>query len=110
MSMESNRMSNFNSSIVDLITKNDEMVERSKTNRIKEIERSYNNLYLTSYTKKEKQDIITKEYKKIKDQNELLNCSFKPSFITPKKPIEGEIIKLGFFERRDQFKQKTTEK
>jgi len=37
-------------------------------------------------------------------------CSFKPHLPPPMKEIEGDIVKLGFIERRDQIKQKFTEK
>ena len=64
---------------------------------------------MSSFSKKDKQELISKDYNKKKSQNELLNCSFKPTLISPIIPIESEIVKLGFFARRDLFKQKRTE-
>ena len=92
-----------------MIYKNEEGEQQHRTNKIKKIEQACNNLYLTSFAKKEKQEMIEKEYHKIKTQQELENCPFKPKLILSKQ-IDGELLKLGFFERRDQIKQKISEK
>ena len=110
LSLDSNKISNFNNSALDIISKNDEIEERYRTNRNKLIEENCNNLYMTSYKKKEKKEQITKEFNQIKDKIEIQDCSFKPTFISPKKPVEGDLLKLGFFERRDQMKEKIKEK
>jgi len=107
LSMDSNRLhSVMNSSLVDIISKNEEFDQQYRTNKLKKIELNANNLYMLSFVKKEKNQMISQEYNKVLAKREKDICSFKPNLIIPKKEIESEILKLNFVERRDQIKQK----
>ena len=111
-----------NSSLVDLMKKGEEFDNRIRLNKNK-----VNNLYLTSIRNKEKKEYVLKEYEKIKTENELKNCTFKPKInanfnskmnnnvIKPVKRIikedkKNNIMGLGFFERGNVWKNKKNEK
>ena len=111
LSMDSNRLhSVMNNSLVEMLSKNEEFDQQYKTNKLKKIEINANNLYMLSFAKKEKKNLISQEYNKIITKREKEICSFKPNLIIPKKEIESEILKLSFVERRDQIKIKFSEK
>ena len=100
---------NLNNSQVDIVSRHEELDHFNKTNKQKKIEQISHNLYIQGVSLKAKREKITEEYN-IKTQKEKDICMFKPLLIKPKKPIDYEILKLGFVERRDQIKQKFTEK
>jgi hypothetical protein len=108
--MDSNiYQSNPNNSLVEILTKNEEM-ENNKASRQKKIEQSSLNLHRLGSVQKEISQKIKLEFDRIKDFREQEMCTFKPSLISLKKKMDSEVLKLGFVERRDHIKQKFNEK
>lgn len=108
--MDSNiYQSNPNNSLVEFVSKNEE-IENYKASRQKKIEQSSNNLYKIGSIQREISQKIKQEFDKIKDSREQEMCTFKPSLISLKKKMDSDVLKLGFVERREHIKQKFSEK
>jgi len=109
--MDSYRVpSNMNNTVVDILSKNEDIENQYIANKQKKIEQNAHSLFMLSFAQKDKKEMIKQEYNKIMTQREKESCSFKPLLISPKKQIDSELLKMNFDERRDQIKQKFTEK
>ena len=110
ISIENNCVhNNLNSSLLD-VTMHEESDLLNKLNKQKKIEQASHNLFMLSFKQIERSEKIKQEYNNILTQRQKEICSFKPLLIKPKKEIDSDILKLGFVERRDQIKQKFSEK
>ena len=110
-SVDTDKLCNASLSVLDILSKNEENRENYKSKRNKTIQQNCHNLFMTSFYKKEKNEIIARKFSDYKDEIEVQDCSFKPTLISPnKRTIDSDLLKLGFFERREQLKEKTKEK
>ena len=109
--MDSNMyQSNPNNSLVDAVSKNEEIEMHNRASRQKKIEQTSHNLYKMGSIQREISQKIKLEFDKIKDSREKELCTFKPNLISLKHKMDSDVLKLGFNERREQIKQKFTEK
>ena len=78
-----------NSSLVNLKRNNDLEIKINKINKSKT-----NQLYLTSLRNKEKKEIIIKEYEKLKSENELKDCTFKPKVNNHYQSKRNNVVRI----------------